>query len=265
MQYRNTALMSCLVLLPLSAPAQLPNPDGARSANEAVRSYHNGGIRDIGAIGTRKIGCNRGFGNWYTLERQIAMGKDYSKQIESTSRLITDPMISEYINRIGQNLVRNSDSQVPFTIKVIDAEDINAFALPGGFFFVDSGLILAADNEAELAGVMSHEIAHVAACHAARQNTRGQLMNFASIPLIFVGGGIGYAAQNIAGLALPLGFLKFARGFESEADYLGLEYMYKAGYDPQAFTAFFEKVKTLEKERPGILAKAFQTHPQTPA
>lgn len=234
------------------------------SAAYPVKTYHDGGIRDLDAIGSRKVGCGRGLGNWYSIERQIAMGRDYAQQVETTSKLVTDHVVTEYINRLGQNLVRNSDSQVPFTIKVVDAEDINAFALPGGFFFVDSGLILAADNEAELAGVMSHEIAHVAACHAARQNTRGQLMNFASIPLIFVGGGIGYAAQNIAGLVLPLGFLKFARGFESEADYLGLEYMYKAGYDPQAFTAFFEKVKTLEKERPGILAKAFQTHPQTP-
>ncbi|HET7442422.1 MAG TPA: M48 family metalloprotease, partial [Terriglobales bacterium] len=140
----------------------------------------------------------------------------------------------------------------------------NAFALPGGFFYVDSGLILAADNEAELAGVMAHEIAHVAACHAARENTRGQLMNLSSIPLIFVGGGIGYAVQNVAGLALPLSFLRFSRGFESEADFLGLQYMYKSGYDPQAFTAFFEKVEALNKQKPGTLAKAFSTHPQTP-
>ncbi len=246
------------------AAAQTTSTNVTSAAAYPVKTYHDGGIRDLDAIGSRKVGCGRGLGNWYSIERQIAMGRDYAQQVETTSKLVTDPVVTEYINRLGQNLVRNSDSQVPFTIKVVDAEDINAFALPGGFFFVDSGLILAADNEAELAGVMSHEIAHVAACHAARQNTRGQLMNFASIPLIFVGGGIGYAAQNIAGLALPLGFLKFARGFESEADYLGLEYMYKAGYDPQAFTAFFEKVKTLEKERPGILAKAFQTHPQTP-
>jgi len=246
------------------ATAQTTPTNTSNSAGHAVKAYHDGGIRDLEAIGNRKVGCGRGFGNWYSIERQISMGRDYAQQVETTSKLVSDPVVTEYINRIGQNLVRNSDSQVPFTIKVVDSDDINAFALPGGFFFVDSGLILAADNEAELAGVMSHEIAHVAACHAARQNTRGQLMNLASIPLIFVGGGVGYAAQNIAGLALPLGFLKFSRGFESEADYLGVEYMYKAGYDPQAFTTFFEKIKTLEKQRPGTLAKAFQTHPQTP-
>jgi predicted Zn-dependent protease len=192
------------------------------------------------------------------------MGKTYAQQVETTSKLVTDPVITEYINRVGQNLVRNSDSQVPFTIKVIDSDDINAFALPGGFFYVDSGLVLAADNEAELAGVMAHEIAHVAACHAARESTRGQLMNLASIPLILVGGPIGYAGYEAASLALPMTFLKFSRGFESEADYLGVEYVYKAGYDPQAFTAFFEKVEALEKHKPGSVAKAFASHPQTP-
>src|SRR5207248_11133067 len=169
-----------------------------------VKHYHDGHIRDIDAIGTRKIGCNRGIGNWYSLESQIAMGKDYARQVESTSRLVTDPLITEYIRRIGQNLVRNSDSQVAFTIKVIDSDDVNAFALPGGFFYVDSGLILAADDEAELAGVMAHEIAHVAARHATRQMTRGNWANLGTIPLIFVGGGIGYAAYQAAGLALPL-------------------------------------------------------------
>ena len=230
----------------------------------SVKAYHDGGVRDIDAIGNRNVGCGRGVGNWYSLEKQIAMGKSYAQQVESTSKLITDPVITEYVNRVGQNLVRNSDSKVPFTIKVIDSDEINAFALPGGFFYVDSGLILAADNEAELAGVMAHEIAHVAACHAARENTRGQLMNLASIPLIFVGGAIGYAGYQAAGLALPMTFMKFSRGFESEADYLGVQYMYKTGYDPQAFTAFFEKVQAQEKHKPGTIAKAFSTHPQTP-
>jgi len=229
-----------------------------------AKTYHDGSLRDLDAIGNRKVGCDRGLGNWYSLEKQIDMGRQYAQQVESTTKLVVDPAITEYINRIGQNLVRNSDAQVPFTIKVVDTDDINAFALPGGFFYVDSGLILAADNEAELAGVMSHEIAHVAACHLARENTRGQLMQLASIPLIFVGGGIGYAAQSLAGLAIPMGFLRFTRSFESEADFLGVEYLYKAGYDPQALTAFFEKIKAMEKHKPGTLAKTFDTHPQTP-
>ena len=236
----------------------------AYAAEKPVKTYHDGGLRDISAIGNRNVGCNRGFANWYTLDKQIAMGRQYSEQVESTAKMIKDPAITEYINRVGQNLVRNSDSQVPFTIKVVDSDDVNAFALPGGFFYVNSGLILAADNEAELAGVMAHEIAHVAACHIARENTRSQLVNLASIPLIFVGGGIGYAIQSAAGLAVPMGFLKFSRSFESEADYLGVQYLYKSGYDPQAFTAFFEKVQAMEKKRPGTLAKAFDTHPQTP-
>jgi predicted Zn-dependent protease len=225
---------------------------------------HDGGRKDVEAIGTRHVGCDRGMGNWYSLEKQIAMGKQFSMQVESQSKMINDPVITEYVNRVGQNIVRNSDAQVPFTIKVIDDDSINAMALPGGFFYVNTGLILAADGEAELAGVMAHEIAHVAACHAARENTRGNLMNIASIPLIMVGGPIGYAAYEGAGLALPLTFLKFSRSFEAEADYLGLQYMYKSGYDPQAFVAFFEKIEALEKKKPGTLSKAFASHPQTP-
>jgi predicted Zn-dependent protease len=240
-----------------------PTADPVKSV-AAVKVFHDHSVRDIDAIGKRNIGCGRGFGNWYTLERQIAMGKSLAAQVESTSKLITDPEVTEYINRIGQNLVRNSDSLVPFTIKVVESDDINAFALPGGFFYVDSGLIQAADSEAELAGVMAHEIAHVAACHVARQNTRGQLMNLASIPMMMIGGPIGYAGYEALTLGGPLTFLKFSRSFESEADFLGVQYMYKAGYDPQAFTSFFEKVKQMEKRKENVVAKAFETHPQTP-
>jgi predicted Zn-dependent protease len=241
-----------------SAPAETPTPSGA------LRTYHDHSIRDIDAVGNRNVGCGRGLGNWYTLERQIAMGKEYSARVESTSKMVRDPEVTEYVNRIGQNLVRNSDSLVPFTIKVIDSDDINAFALPGGFFYIDSGLILAADDEAELAGVMAHEIAHVAACHAARGRTRSQLMNLASLPMMMVGGPVGYVAYETMTIATPLTFFKFSRKFESEADFLGVQYMYKAGYDPQALTAFFEKVKAMEKRPQSAVVKAFQTHPQTP-
>ena len=268
------ALFSC-VYLPSACFAgdnntkDQPSSQNAPAANtpvepSATKVSHDGGINDIDAIGNRNVGCAKGMGNWYGLEKQIALGKQISQQVESQSKVINDPVITEYINRLGQNLVRNSDSQVPFTIKVIDSDDVNAFALPGGFFYVNSGLILAADEEAELAGVMAHEIGHVAACHAARENTRANLMQMMTIPLIFMGGPIGYAAYEGAGLAVPLTFLRFSRGFEAQADYLGVEYMYKAGYDPQAFISFFEKVQAQEKKKPGTISKAFATHPQTP-
>jgi len=225
---------------------------------------HDGTKTDVDAVGNRNVGCGRGVGNWYSIEKQVALGRSFAQQIESQTKLINDPVITEYVNRIGQNLVRNSDAQVPFTIKVIDSDVVNAMALPGGFFYVNSGLILAADEEAEMAGVMAHEIGHVAACHFAREQTRYTLMQLATIPLIFVGGGIGYGAYEAAGPAAMLGILKFSRNFEAEADYLGVEYMYRAGYDPSAFVSFFEKIQAMEKKKPGTLAKTFDTHPQTP-
>src|SRR6202050_5136162 len=242
---------------PKQAPAALPTKD-----DDQIK--HDGSEADVDAVGNRNVGCKRGMGNWYTGEGQVSRGRVYAQQIEAQIKLVNDPVVTEYVNRIGQNLVRNSDAQVPFTIKVIDSDVVNAMALPGGFFYVNSGLILAADEEAELAGVMAHEISHVAACHLAREQTRGTLMQLATIPLIFVGGGIGYGAYEAAGPAAMLGFLKFSRGFEAEADYLGVEYMYRAGYDPSAFVSFFEKIQAMEKKKPGTLSKAFETHPQTP-
>jgi beta-barrel assembly-enhancing protease len=223
---------------------------------------HDGGKTDVDAVGNRNVGCGRGVGNWYSVEGQVAMGRRFAQQVESQVKLVNDPVVTEYVNRVGQNLVRNSDAQVPFTIKVIDSDVINAMALPGGFFYVNSGLILAADEEAEMAGVMAHEIAHVSACHAARGQTRANLLQMASIPFIFMGGGIGYAGYEASGLAGMFGILKFSRGFEAEADYLGVEYMYRAGYDPSAFVSFFEKIQAMEKKKPGTISKAFDTHPQ---
>jgi predicted Zn-dependent protease len=224
---------------------------------------HDGGKSDVDAVGNRKMG-GRGLGNWYSIETDIKMGRQYAQMVDSSSKLISDPVITEYVNRLGQNLVRNSDAQVPFTFKVIDSDIINAFSLPGGFVYINTGIILAADEEAELAGVMAHEIAHVCARHATRQMTRSQYAGIATIPLIFVGGGIGYAVYQAAGLGLPVAFMSFQRGFEAEADYLGLQYDYKTGYDPQAYISFFEKVQAQEKKKPGFMDKTFASHPQTP-
>ena len=247
---------------PQNAPDAAAKPPVVLPSQEDSQIKHDGGKTDIDAVGNRNVGCGRGVGNWYSVEGQVAMGRRFAQQVESQVKLVTDPVVTEYVNRVGQNLVRNSDAQVPFTIKVIDSDVINAMALPGGFFYVNSGLILAADEEAEMAGVMAHEIAHVSACHAARGQTRATLMQMASIPFIFMGGGIGYGAYEASGLAGMFGILKFSRGFEAEADYLGVEYMYRAGYDPSAFVSFFEKIQALEKKKPGAMSKAFDTHPQ---
>ena len=224
-----------------------------------------GSIDDVSAVGNRDIG-GRGLGNWYSTDTEIKMGKMYATEIEKSTRFITDPVITEYVNRIGQNIVKNSDCKVPFTIKVIDSDEINAMALPGGFFYVNSGLILNADEEAELAGVMAHETAHVCAHHAVREQTRMNYAQLGTIPLIMMTGysWTGYGIYEATQFAVPLTFLKFSRDFEAQADFLGIQYMYRSGYDPQAFIAFFEKVQALEKRKPGLVAKAFSDHPQTP-
>jgi predicted Zn-dependent protease len=215
---------------------------------------------DVEAIGERDVD---GGLNFYSLEKEIALGKQMADEVEKTSKIVDDPVISEYVNRIGQNLVRNSDAKVPFTIKVIDSEEVNAFALPGGFFFVNTGILDLAQSEAELAGVMAHEIAHVTARHGTRQATRGQVTNLATIPLIFLGGWAGYGIRQAAGLAIPLTFLKFSRGFEKEADFLGIQYLYAAGYDPTAMVQFFERLKAQEKKKPSSIGKIFRSHPLT--
>lgn len=215
---------------------------------------------DVEAIGERDVG--KGI-NFYSIEKEIALGKQLADEVERNSKIVDDPVIAEYVNRIGQNLVRNSDAQVPFTIKVIDSEEVNAFALPGGYFFVNTGLIREAGSEAELAGVMAHEIAHIAARHGTRQATRGEITNLATIPLIFLGGWTGYGVRQAAGLAVPLTFLKFSRGFEEEADFLGVQYLWKAGYDPTAMITFFERLQAKNKKKSGTIAKVFRSHPLT--
>jgi len=239
------------------------NPEKVVDPGSQMTKVKPGSIEDVSAVGNRDIGA-RGLGNWYSVDTEIKMGKMYAEEIEKSTKFINDPVVLEYVNRIGQNIVKNSDCKVPFTIKIIDSDEINAMALPGGFFYVNSGLILNADEEAELAGVMAHETAHVCAHHAVREQTRMNYAQLSTIPLIFIGGWTGYGIYEAASLAVPMTFLKFSRDFEAQADYLGVQYMYRAGYDPQAFISFFEKVQALEKRKPGMVAKAFSDHPQTP-
>lgn len=241
------------------------DPEKVVDVGGQMEKVKPGSIDDVNAVGNREIG-GRGLGNWYSTDSEIKMGKMYATEIEKSTHFITDPVVTEYVNRVGQNIVKNSDCKVPFTIKVIDSDEINAMALPGGFFYVNSGLILNADEEAELAGVMAHETAHVCAHHAAREMTRMNYAQLGTIPLIMMTGysWTGYGIYEAVQFAVPMTFLKFSRDFEAQADFLGIQYMYRAGYDPQAFISFFEKVQALEKRKPGLVAKAFSDHPQTP-
>jgi predicted Zn-dependent protease len=225
---------------------------------EPVSAQSKDKKKDPEQIGNRDVG--KGL-NFYSLEKEIAIGKQLAQEVERSAKIVDDPFPAEYVNRLAQNLARNSDLKVPVTAKCIDSAEVNAFALPGGFLFVNTGLIVKAETEAELASVMAHEIAHVAARHGTRQASRGQIVNWASLPLIFLGGWPGYAVRQGASLALPLTFLKFSRGFEQEADLLGLQYLYKAGYDPTAFVDFFERMEALEKKKPGTVSEIFLSHP----
>jgi beta-barrel assembly-enhancing protease len=246
-----------------SAPASSASDSNAPPTDSKMPGVKQGSIDDVNAVGTRDIG-GRGMGNWYSTETEIRMGKSYAMQLEKSVKFVNDPVVVEYVNRIAQNLVKNSDAKVPFTIKVIDSDEVNAMALPGGFMYVNSGLILTADDEAEMAGVIAHEISHVAAHHAVREQTRMNYAQLGTIPLIFIGGWTGYGIYEAAQIGIPLTFLQFSRGFESQADFLGVQYMYRSGYDPQAFVTIFEKLENLEKTKPHLIAKAFSSHPQTP-
>jgi predicted Zn-dependent protease len=251
-----------------SAPAENQQQGAVQQADQPIEQPNDpnvkaGSKQDVSAIGNRSVGHGL---NFYSLEHEIQLGKQLSAEVERQAKFINDPVVTEYVNRVGQNLVRNSDAQVPFTIKVIDSDVVNAFALPGGFFYVNSGLILHADEESELAGVMAHEIAHVCARHGTKQATKGEIAQLAMIPaMIFIPYTLaGYAIYQGMQFAIPMAFLQFTRTDEAEADYLGLQYMYKAGYDPNAFVAFFEKVASDEKKQPGTIPKIFSTHPPTP-
>jgi hypothetical protein len=247
-----------------SQQQQPSSTDGSTDNSSGDKSVHPKKSKDdVDAIGNRNVG--KGV-NFYSIEKEIALGKGLAQEVERSSKMIDDPVITEYVNRVGQNLVRNSDAKVPFTIKVIDSDEVNAFALPGGFFYVNSGLILRAQEEDELAGVMAHEISHVAARHGTKQATKAELIQLGAMAAMIVVpyGWAGYGIYEGMNLAIPLTFLKFSRDDEREADYLGIQYMYKAGYDPNAYVTFFERILADEKRRPGSIPKMFSTHPPTP-
>lgn len=258
---RRVAALALLVALAPPAAFAGDTKDVAKKAEDAknVAGKTLDVKEDPTKIGTRDI--NKRQIDFYSLEKEAALGAQLAAQVAQQAKFIDDPIITEYVNRVGQNIVLHSDAKVPFTIKVVDSDDVNAFALPGGFFFVNKGLLLAADNEAELAGVMAHEIAHVAARHGVENASKGSLLNYATIPLIFLGGGIGYAARSAAGILVPVSFLKFSRNAEYEADMLGAQYMWASGYDPHALASFFEKLEGKEKKKPGTLSRLFATHP----
>jgi predicted Zn-dependent protease len=215
---------------------------------------------DVSKIGDRNVGnCL----NFYSLEKEIALGKQLAEEVARQSKLYLDPIVEEKINRIGQNLVRNSDSKLPFTFRVVDDDVPNAFSLPGGFVFVNTGLIKLASEESELAGAMAHEVAHVAARHMTCQATKSQVAGIAATAGgVLLGGGLGgYAGRQAAGVATQTAFLKLSRGAETEADYLGTQYMYAAGYDPNGAISIFEKMESLRKKKAGALDRIFSTHP----
>jgi beta-barrel assembly-enhancing protease len=253
--------LGAAAIFALSLPAPAGDiPDSVDNTPKKAEKKKIDPKNDPDQIGNRNVAKGP---NFFTIPQEIALGKSLADQVERQSKIIDDPVIAEYVNRVGQNLVRNSDAKFPFIIKVVDVDDVNAFALPGGFFFVNSGLILSADSEAELAGVMAHEIAHVAARHITRQITKSQLAQIMTTPLVFFPGWGGFGARQAAGAALPLSFMHFSQADETNADLLGLQYMYKTGYDPGAFVDFFEKIEALERTKPNTLSQFFSSHPPT--
>jgi beta-barrel assembly-enhancing protease len=214
---------------------------------------------DPSQIGDRDVGkCL----NFYSVEKEMALGKQLAEEVAREAKVVDDPILSEYVNRIGQNLARNSDAKVPFTFRLLQNDVPNAFALPGGYIFVHTGLIGIAAEEDEFAGALAHEIAHVAARHLTCRETKAQLANIGTIPLsILLGGWAGVAARQAAGAAIPMTFLSFSRHDESEADFLGVQYMWAAGYDPTGAISMFEKLETLQRTQPTAVSKLLSTHP----
>jgi len=242
------------------AKQQTQAPPAPKSSGKPLSTNENPDL-----IGKRNINSGIIAKMSGSTEKEVRQGREAAAEVDRQAKFIEDPLITEYVNRVGQNIVLHSDAKVPFTIKVIDSDEVNAFALPGGFFYVNKGLLLAADNEAELAGVMAHEIAHVCARHAVENQTKASLLEYLALGgSIFLGGIPGMIYQNTAGIGLLGIFMKFSRSAEEEADKLGVQYMYAAGYDPGAMATMFEKLEAKNKKKPGLISRAFATHPAPP-
>lgn len=213
--------------------------------------------KDPDQIGVRDV--SKGV-NWYSVEKEMALGKQLATEVEKTHKLVTDPLVTEYVNRVGQNLARHSDSKIALTFKVIEGDEPNAITLPGGYIYVQAGLLKTADTEAQLAAALAHEIAHVAARHGTRQATQSQIGQITTIPLIFLGGWGGICALGASRL-VPVGLLSVERGYEAEADLLGLQYLYKSGYDPLGMVEVFERIFSLDDHKHPKASRIFSTHP----
>jgi predicted Zn-dependent protease len=260
------SLTTALGQTPDNASASAQQPKKVATAGEAAPSKQNlkplAVDEDPAMIGKRKLNSGLISSMSMSVEKEVALGRQLAAEVDRQAKFVDDPVITEYVNRVAQNLVLHSDAKIPFTVKVIDSDEVNAFALPGGFFYVNKGLILAAGNEAELAGVMAHEISHVIARHGVENQTKANLMQYGTLAGIILLGGIpGMVLQNTAGFGMMAGFMKFSRSAESEADKLGTEYLYAAGYDPTALATMFEKLEAKNKKKPGTIAKIFADHP----
>ncbi len=209
-------------------------------------------------------GINKGQFNIISISQEIKLGKQASKEVEKEMKVVNIPMVRDYINYLGNRLASHSDLKIAYHFGVIEDEEINAFSLPGGYVYVFTGLIDATENESELAGVIGHEIGHIASRHATELLSMQKGINiFASILFNVLGVRITGTQAQLANITATLGVLHYNRSQEKEADDLGLKYMMKAGYNPYSMITFFYKLKKIHKEKPNILTKILSTHPVT--
>jgi predicted Zn-dependent protease len=197
--------------------------------------------------------------------QEIELGRQAAAEVERTQPLLDDTVVNAYIKGLGLHLVEYCGRpNIEYHFKVIDTPEVNAFALPGGFVYVNRGLIEKAGNESELAGVLAHEIGHVVGRHSVEQVKRAQLTGLGLGVLDMILGGRGTAASiaNMASQMVASGaFMKYSRDAEREADRLGARNLYDAGFDPRGMVTFFQKLDAMRKREPNVIEAFFSTHP----